>query len=37
METKMTLEEKIKQLHQQGSFNTEDNVRLNIPGFYMSD
>ncbi|MDF1613051.1 glycoside hydrolase family 3 C-terminal domain-containing protein [Stygiobacter electus] len=35
--SKMTLEEKIKQLHQQGSFNTEDNVRLNIPGFYMSD
>ncbi len=35
--SKMTLEEKIKQLHQQGFFNTEDNQRLNIPGFYMSD
>jgi len=35
--SKMTLEEKVKQLHQQGWFNTEDNVRLNIPGFVMSD
>ena len=35
--SQMTLEEKVKQLHQQGSFNTEDNTRLNIPGFIMSD
>ncbi|MCX7874580.1 MAG: glycoside hydrolase family 3 C-terminal domain-containing protein [Melioribacteraceae bacterium] len=35
--SKMTLQEKIKQLHQQGSFNTEDNQKLNIPGFIMAD
>lgn len=34
---KMTLEEKVKQLHQEGSFNSEDNLRLNIPGFRMAD
>ncbi len=34
---KMTLEEKILQLHQEGSFNTADNTRLNIPGFIMAD
>lgn len=35
--SKMTLEEKVKQLHQEGSFNTQDNTRLNIPGFIMAD
>ena len=35
--SKMTLEEKVKQLHQEGSFNTEDNKRLKIPGFKMAD
>ncbi|OGU63542.1 MAG: hypothetical protein A2499_13430 [Stygiobacter sp. RIFOXYC12_FULL_38_8] len=35
--SKMTLAEKVKQLHQEGSFNTQDNTRLNIPGFIMSD
>ncbi len=35
--SQMTTEEKIKQVHQQGSFNTEDNTRLNIPGFVMAD
>ena len=33
----MSLEEKIKQLHQEGSFNTADNQRLGIPGFFMAD
>ncbi len=33
----MTLEEKIKQLHQEGGFNTADNTRLRIPGFFMAD
>ncbi|MDP2036024.1 MAG: glycoside hydrolase family 3 N-terminal domain-containing protein, partial [Ignavibacteria bacterium] len=35
--SKMTLAEKVKQLHQEGSFNTQDNTRLNIPGFVMAD
>jgi beta-glucosidase len=35
--SKMTLEEKVKQLHQEGSFNTADNKRLKIPGFKMAD
>ncbi len=35
--SRMTLDEKIAQLHQEGSFNTADNTRLNIPGFTMSD
>jgi len=35
--SKMSLEEKVKQLHQEGSFNTQDNKRLNIPGFIMAD
>lgn len=35
--SKMTLEEKILQLHQEGSFNTADNARLAIPGFFMAD
>lgn len=35
--SQMSLEEKVKQLHQEGSFNTADNTRLNIPGFIMSD
>ncbi|NJD21058.1 MAG: T9SS type A sorting domain-containing protein [Melioribacter sp.] len=35
--SKMTLEEKILQLHRQGDMNTADNTRLNIPGFVMSD
>jgi beta-glucosidase len=33
----MTTAEKILQLHQQGGMNTEDNTRLNIPGFLMDD
>ncbi len=33
----MTLQEKILQLHQEGGMNTADNLRLGIPGFYMSD
>ena len=35
--SQMTLDEKIKQLHQEGGMNTADNVRLKIPGFLMSD
>ncbi len=35
--SKMTLQEKVLQLHQQGSMNTADNSRLQIPGFIMSD
>ncbi len=35
--SKMTLQEKILQLHQEGSMNTAANSRLNIPGFVMSD
>lgn len=35
--SKMTLEEKILQLHKEGGMNTADNTRLNIPGFVMSD
>ncbi len=34
---KMTLDEKIIQLHAQGGFNTADNLRLGIPGFQMYD
>ncbi|MCX6168488.1 MAG: glycoside hydrolase family 3 C-terminal domain-containing protein [Ignavibacteriales bacterium] len=34
---KMTLEEKVLQLHKEGGMNTADNTRLNIPGFIMSD
>ena len=34
---KMTTQEKILQMSQEGSFNTADNERLNIPGFIMSD
>lgn len=33
----MTLEEKIEQLHQEGGFNTADNTRLGVPGFFMAD
>ncbi len=33
----MTMEEKIKQLHAEGGFNTADNTRLGIPGFIMAD
>lgn len=33
----MTLQEKILQLHQEGGFNTADNIRLKIPGFIMAD
>ncbi len=33
----MTLEEKIQQLHHEGGFNTADNTRLGIPGFFMAD
>ena len=33
----MTTEEKIKQLHAEGGFNTADNTRLGIPGFIMAD
>ena len=35
--SQMTLEEKILQLHEEGGFNTADNTRLGIPGFYMAD
>ena len=35
--SRMTLDEKIEQLHQEGSFNTADNLRLGIPGFIMAD
>ncbi|HEY9167605.1 MAG TPA: glycoside hydrolase family 3 C-terminal domain-containing protein [Candidatus Kryptonia bacterium] len=35
--SKMTLDEKILQLHAQGGFNTADNLRLGIPGFQMYD
>ena len=35
--SQMTLQEKIDQLHKDGGFNTADNIRLNIPGFIMSD
>lgn len=35
--SQMTLQEKIDQLHKEGGMNTADNVRLNIPGFVMSD
>lgn len=35
--SQMTLQEKIDQLHKDGTFNTADNTRLNIPGFIMSD
>ncbi len=34
---KMSLQEKILQLHQEGGFNTADNTRLGIPGFIMAD
>ncbi|HUI30264.1 MAG TPA: hypothetical protein VLX91_08600, partial [Candidatus Acidoferrales bacterium] len=34
---KMTLDEKILQLHAQGGFNTADDVGLGIPGFQMYD
>lgn len=34
---KMTLEEKVLQLHKEGGMNTADNTRLSIPGFVMSD
>ena len=33
----MTIDEKIKQLHAEGGFNTADNLRLGIPGFIMAD
>jgi beta-glucosidase len=35
--SKMTMDEKIKQLHAEGGFNTADNMQLGIPGFIMSD
>ena len=35
--SRLTTAEKIKQLHHEGSFNTADNARLNIPGFIMAD
>ncbi|MEX1276072.1 MAG: glycoside hydrolase family 3 C-terminal domain-containing protein [Bacteroidota bacterium] len=31
------MQEKIKQLHAEGGFNTADNARLGIPGFIMAD
>ncbi len=34
---KMSLSEKILQLHAEGGFNTADNLRLGIPGFQMYD
>ena len=33
----MTLEERIQQLHHEGGFNTADNIRLGVPGFFMAD
>ncbi|MCX6136170.1 MAG: glycoside hydrolase family 3 C-terminal domain-containing protein [Ignavibacteriales bacterium] len=33
----MTTDELIKQLHQEGGFNTADNLRLGIPGLIMAD
>ncbi len=33
----MTTAEKILQLHKEGGMNTQDNTRLNIPGFIMAD
>jgi beta-glucosidase len=33
----MMMDEKIKQLHAEGGFNTADNMRLRIPGFIMAD
>jgi beta-glucosidase len=35
--SRMTLEEKILQLHKEGGFNTADNARLGVPGFLMAD
>jgi beta-glucosidase len=35
--SRMTLEEKILQLHQEGGMNTADNARLGVPGFLMAD
>lgn len=35
--SRMTLEEKILQLHQEGGMNTADNTRLGVPGFAMAD
>ncbi len=35
--SQMTMEEKIKQLHQEGGFTTATNSRLLIPGFVMAD
>ncbi len=35
--SRMTLEEKILQLHGEGNMNTADNRRLGIPGFMMDD
>ncbi|PKL83194.1 MAG: glycosyl hydrolase [Ignavibacteriae bacterium HGW-Ignavibacteriae-3] len=34
---KMTIQEKVLQLHKEGGMNTADNARLNIPGFIMAD
>ncbi|MFH1194856.1 MAG: glycoside hydrolase family 3 C-terminal domain-containing protein, partial [bacterium] len=35
--SQMTLQEKILQLNQEGSMNTEENIRLGIPGLFMAD
>lgn len=35
--SKMSLEDKVKQLHHEGGFNTATNYDLGIPGFVMSD
>ena len=35
--SRMTIEEKILQLHQEGGMNTADNPRLGVPGFVMAD
>ena len=35
--SRMTIGEKILQLHQEGGMNTADNTRLGIPGFAMAD
>jgi beta-glucosidase len=34
---RMTTVEKISQINQEGFYNTADNIRLGIPGFFMAD
>ncbi|MBN1893685.1 glycoside hydrolase family 3 C-terminal domain-containing protein [bacterium] len=35
--SRMSIEEKILQLHHEGGFDTKGNVRLGVPGFIMAD